>query len=150
MSLTCGGIFNLINATGRIKWFKLNTSVFFIACIPLGYVLFDVGYPAYSILLLFLGADIIQRGVQLRLMHRLLDFDSWRYAREAYGRPAIIAIIAAAGLYAHSFVKGEGMIAGIMDIAVCFVLIAALIYTIGLTNDERIAIKRTVKARLSK
>lgn len=150
MSLTCGGIFNLINATGRIKWFKLNTSVFFIACIPLGYVLFDVGYPAYSILLLFLGADIIQRGVQLWLMHRLLDFDSWRYAREAYGRPAIIAIIAAAGLYAHSFVKGEGMIAGIMDIAVCFVLTAALIYTIGLTTDERIAIKRAVKARLSK
>lgn len=150
MSLTCGGIFNLINATGRIKWFKLNTSLFFIACIPLGYVLFDVGYPAYSILLLFLVADIMQRGVQLWLMHRLLDFDSWRYVREAYGRPVLIAIIAAAGLYAHSFVEGEGMIASIMDIAVCFVLIAALIYTIGLTYDERMAIKGAVKARLLK
>lgn len=94
MSLTCGGIFNLINATGRIRWFKLNTSVCFIACIPIGYVLFREGYPAYSILVLFLVADVVQRGVQLYLMRRLLGFDAWLYAREAYGRPLVIALMA--------------------------------------------------------
>ena len=137
MSLTCGGIYNLINATGRIKWFKLNTSAFFIACILVGYILFDKGSPAYSILLLFLLADVLQRGVQLYLMHRLLGFDSWRYASEAYGRPMVIGIIAAVGFYLHSFLDIESALESIATIGVTAVLTILLIYGIGLTVDER-------------
>lgn len=147
MSLTCGGIFNLINATGRIKWFKVNTSAFFIACIPIGYILFDNGYPAYSILVLFLVADVLQRGVQLYLMHRLLGFDSWRYAREAYGRPMVIGIIAAAGFYLHSFLIVESALESIATIGATAVLTILLIYGIGLTGDERAAIKRVLIRR---
>lgn len=144
MSLTCGGIFNLINATGRIKWFKVNTSTLFIACIPIGYILFDNGFPAYSILVLFLVADVLQRGVQLYLMHRLLGFDSWRYAREAYGRPMVIGIIAAAGFYLHSFLDIESALESIATIGATAVLTILLIYGIGLTGDERAAIKRVL------
>ena len=147
MSLTCGGIFNLINATGRIKWFKVNTSAFFIACIPVGYILFDNGYPAYSILVLFLVADVLQRGVQLYLMHRLLGFGSWRYAREAYGRPMVIGIIAAAGFYLHSFLNIESALESIATIGATVVLTILLIYGIGLTGDERAAIKRVLIRR---
>ena len=147
MSLTCGGIFNLINATGRIKWFKVNTSAFFIACITVGYILFDNGYPAYSILVLFLVADVLQRGVQLYLMHRLLGFDSWRYAREAYGRPMVIGIIAAAGFYLHSFLDIESALESIATIGATAVLTILLIYGIGLTGDERAAIKRVLIRR---
>ena len=144
MSLTCGGIFNLINATGRIKWFKINTSAFFIFCIPVGYILFDKGFPAYSILVLFLLADVLQRGVQLYLMHRLLGFDSWRYAREAYGRPMVIGIIAAAGFYLHSFLTIESVMESIATIGATVVLTILLIYGIGLTGDERAALKRVL------
>lgn len=147
MSLTCGGIFNLINATGRIKWFKVNTSAFFIACIPVGYIMFDNGFPAYSILVLFLLADVLQRGVQLYLMHRLLGFDSWRYAREAYGRPMVIGIIAAAGFYLHSFLNIESALESIATIGATAVLTILLIYGIGLTGDERAAIKRVLIRR---
>ena len=147
MSLTCGGIFNLINATGRIKWFKVNTSTLFIACIPIGYILFDNGFPAYSILVLFLVADVLQRGVQLYLMHRLLGFDSWRYAREAYGRPMVIGIIAAAGFYLHSFLNIESALESIATIGATAVLTILLIYGIGLTGDERAAIKRVLIRR---
>ena len=147
MSLTCGGIFNLINATGRIKWFKVNTSAFFIACIPVGYILFDNGYPAYSILVLFLVADVLQRGVQLYLMHRLLGFDSWRYAREAYERPMVIGIIAAAGFYLHSFLNIESALESIATIGATAVLTILLIYGIGLTGDERAALKRVLIRR---
>lgn len=147
MSLTCGGIFNLINATGRIKWFKVNTSAFFIACIPVGYIMFDNGFLAYSILVLFLVADVLQRGVQLYLMHRLLGFDSWRYAREAYGRPMVIGIIAAAGFYLHSFLNIESALESIATIGATAVLTILLIYGIGLTGDERAAIKRVLIRR---
>lgn len=144
MSLTCGGIFNLINATGRIRWFKLNTSVCFIACIPIGYVLFREGYPAYSILVLFLVADVVQRGVQLYLMHRLLGFDAWLYAREAYGRPLVIALMAGVGFYLHSLMGIESVAGKLASISVCAALTVELIYAIGLTHDERQALKRFV------
>ncbi len=137
MALTCGGIYNLINATGRIKWFKINTSVFFIVCIPLGYVLFTMGCPPYSILVLFFVADVLQRAVQLWLMHRLLGFDSWQYVRQAYGRPALIAILMAGVLYANSLMVGKSAAGSVAVIGACVAVTSLLVFLVGLTQDER-------------
>ena len=148
LALTCGGIYNLINATGKIKWFKINTSFFFLIAIPIGYALFSIGYPPYSILIVLILAEILQRVVQLLLMHRLLGFDSWQYAREAYGKPALIGLIASAGLYAHSLMTDESAAKSIGAIAVCTVLTVILIYTIGLKREERMTVKHFIASRL--
>lgn len=144
MALTCGGIYNLINATGRIKWFKINTSVFFISCIPIGYVLFTMGCPPYSILVLFFVADVLQRAVQLWLMHRLLGFDSWQYVRQAYGRPAAIAAVMSLLIYLHSLLDINTMAGHLLSIAATMVLTVTLVYTVGLTKGERETVLKTI------
>lgn len=137
MSLTAGGIFNLINASGKIKWFKIETSFFFLLCLPVGYVLFLKGFPAYTMLVLFLVADVIQRAVQLFLMKYILQFDSWCYVREAYLRPAIIALIMTGVLYVYHQLEIEAIVVKLLAIAGCGVLTLVLIFFVGLKSSER-------------
>ncbi len=58
VALTCGGIVQITNASGKIKWFKISGSISFLICIPVGYWLYSIGAPAYSMLVLFIIADI--------------------------------------------------------------------------------------------
>ncbi len=148
IALTNGGIFNLINATGRIKWFKINVSFFFLVCLPAGYCMFSLNMPYYSIVLLLIAADIAQRAVQLVLMRRLLGFDSLQYARKAYLRPAVIAAIMALFIYIRSQIVVDSAATHLLAIAATAVLTIILVYTIGLTSGERKALR--AKAGLKK
>lgn len=148
IALTNGGIFNLINATGRIKWFKINVSFFFLVCLPTGYCMFSLNMPYYSIVLLLIAADIAQRAVQLVLMRRLLGFDSLQYARKAYLRPAVIAAIMAIFIYIRSQIVVDSAAMHLLIIAATAVLTIILVYTIGLTSGERKALRE--KAGLKK
>ena len=142
ISLTCGGIYNLINATGRIKWFKINVSFFFLICLPAGYVLFRMGAEPYTLLALFIAADVVQRIIQLILMHRILGFDAWQYARSAYLRPGIIALVMAVALYLRTKIQIDTTLTHLFSILVTLVLAILLIYIVGLTDGERIALRK--------
>lgn len=148
VALTCGGIVQVINASGKIKWFKINGSVFFIICVPLGYWLYSIGAPAYSILILFLIADVIQRIVQLILLKTIIGFNSWNYVKEAYGRPSLIAAILALFLWCYSFATVSSPILKIMVIGLCFVVTTVLVYTLGLTCGEKAKVKTFAKNKL--
>ena len=148
VSVTCGGIYNLINATGRIKWFKIEISVLMVLCLPLGYVLFRQGYPATTLLVLFILADATARVIKLILMRRLLGFDSWQYVRQAYFRPGIIALLMSIALYGYAQLGITAPIFRLCGIAACFALTAALVWTIGLTQGERQKVKTIIRQRL--
>ena len=141
IALTNGGIFNLINATGRIKWFKINVSFFFLVCLPAGYWMFTLGMPYYSIVLLLIAADIMQRAIQLMMMHKLLGFDSLQYARKAYLRPAVIAAIMTLFIYIRSLLTVDSAALRLLVIATTASLTAILVYHVGLTGGERKAVR---------
>ncbi|WP_028910705.1 lipopolysaccharide biosynthesis protein [Prevotella sp. AGR2160] len=87
---TSAGIVQVINGSGRIKWFKLNLSAFFLINLPLGYIAFKMGAPAYTILIFFALSDICQRIIQLCLLKKLLHYDVKSFMKEAYVRTGIV------------------------------------------------------------
>ena len=137
LSLTCGGFNQVISASGKIKWFKIEISTFFLLCIPLGYFLFKMGYPPYSLLLLFLFADVMQRMVQMILLKVILNFDSIKYMKEAWIRPFSIAIIMGFSLYLYGLLGVEERLYRLLSMALCFCIVVGLVFTIGLTTGER-------------
>lgn len=137
MSLTAGGIFNVINASGKVKWFKVNVSFWFMMCVPTSWLLFKIGFPTYSILILYLIADIIQRAIQLVLMKHIIGFDSWSYVREAYFRPFLIAIIMSVVICANSVLSLDTIFDKICSIVLCLLITIILILNIGLSHEER-------------
>lgn len=148
VSLTGGGIVQLINASGKIKWFKIELSIFFLACIPIGYYMFRMGFPAYSMLVLFVIADVLQRIVQLILLKVILKFDALLFVREAYMRPALIAMIMSAVLWLYWQLDVENTWVKLLAIAGCTILNFSLIYSIGLTLGEKATVLPKVLSKL--
>lgn len=137
VSLTCGGIGLLINGSGKIKWFKIELSSFFLICIPIGYFLYTIGCPAYTMMVLFIIADALQRIVQLVLLKKILDFDALKYVKEAYSRPFAIAVFMAILLYGYSYLHVENTGIRLLMILVCFILTSLCVFYFGLTKAER-------------
>ncbi len=148
ISLSCGGFSQLINASGKIKWFKIEISSFFLVCIPIGYVLFRLGYSQYSLLVLFIIADLLQRAVQMVLLKTILGFNSLQYMKDAYVRPVLIAMIMSALLLGYSYLNITGVAMRLGSIVLCFILSAMAVYYLGLTSSERIKVKSIVKGKI--
>lgn len=135
-SSTSGGVSQVINGSGKIKWFKINTSIFFVLCIPVGYVAFKAGMPAYMILVFFAVSDICQRIIQLYLLKRILHYDVKAFMKEAYARPAIVFCLMVLYIMLYSRVTITtipGHLAGLF--VSCFVSLCFFIF-IGLKREE--------------
>lgn len=148
VALTCGGLVQIINASGKIKWFKISGCILFIICIPISYWMYKAGAPAYSMLILFIIADIIYRIIQLILMKTLIGFDSWMYVRNAYGKPAIIAAIMSLLLWLRSFLPEGSALFKSMVIIACLLVTSLLVYYIGLTMGEKSKVLSFAKRKL--
>lgn len=148
VSLTCGGLAHRVNATGKIKWFKINVSCFFLLCIPMGYFLLCEGWPAHTMIILFIMADVFQRMIQLVLLKKIIDFDSLLYIKEAYLRPLVIAVIMCLLLWGYSFIDIDNAFANFCAILVCGIITTLLIFSIGLKTGERIQVVNVVRSRL--
>lgn len=145
VSITCGGVSNYINATGKIKWFCVEQAVIFLLCIPVGYLLYRAGFPSYTIVVLYLVGDILLRIANLLLLQFYLHFDTLRYIREAYLRPLIVAVIMTAVLYGHHSLQIDTATGRLLSIAACGLLTALVILLIGLTKEERNAVLAKVR-----
>lgn len=148
ISLSCGGFSQLINAAGKIKWFKIEISTFFLLCVPIGYVLFKLGYSQYWLLYLFITADLLQRAVQMVLLKKILNFDSVLYMKEAYVKPLMIALIMSLLLFAYSYMNVSDTLMRLVAIALCFIVSSMLVFFIGLTGGEKKKVINMVKEKV--
>lgn len=145
MDITTGGIYSVIMASGKIKWFRIVFSVILLICLPIGWLCFSYGLPAYTILVVFLTADTIHRVIQLILLRCILGFDSLRYIHEAYLRPALIGVAMSMLIILSHQLPVSNAIGRICLIILCFALTAILIMGIGITRNERFTIILKIK-----
>lgn len=149
VALTCGGIVQVINASGKIKWFKMTGGLLFIMCVPIGYYLYKIGAPAYSTLILFLIIDVINRVLQLVLLKYIIGYDSWGYVKEAYSKPCVIAVIMSTCLYVYSFFEVDSGLFKLFAIVACLIITSILVFTIGLTKGEKAKFFTFAKIKLN-
>lgn len=53
------GLNRALYADGRIKWYQITTSILLVTTLPVGYYLFSEGFPAQSIMIVLLIAQIL-------------------------------------------------------------------------------------------
>lgn len=150
VSLSCGGISQIIQAAGKLKWFKIEISSFFLLCIPIGYHLFRLGFPAYSMLICFVVADFLQRIVQLILMRHILNFDSWGYVKNAYLSPVIIALIMGIFIWLVKLLPLNSPGYCLLKICGCFIFTSVLVLYIGLNRSERESVLNSIRNKIRK
>lgn len=137
VAITSAGLVQLINAFGRIKWYKIEISILYVLCLPAGYFLFKAGYPAWTILACFALADLLNRIIQFILLWAQERFPVGQFLRGAYLRPLMISILMSGYVMLYRRLTLTGFWAHAAGFAVTFLVTCLVIWIVGVKKDER-------------
>ena len=145
VSSSSAGLLHLINATGRVKWFKIALAILYFASLPISIYFYHIGFPAYTILLMFVGSDVFTRIVQLILLKRYINFNVPLFIKKAYLRPAIIVVVSFLMMAFYKKITIVTIQEHLAGMVVVFIIVAVLTYLIGLDAHEREMVNSKVK-----
>jgi O-antigen/teichoic acid export membrane protein len=148
VSSTSAGMGQFINASGKIKWFKIEMAVLYLLVLPISIVLFNKGAAPSTIVILFIISDIFNRIIQLYLMKRILGFDSMQFVKMAYYKPVLVALIMCLITFLQERFMPSGIFFSILNIILSLVFVISLILAIGVSKQERITIWASIKDKM--
>lgn len=147
---TGGGFLRLKDALGKIKWFMLTYSFWYLLTLPVGYVFFKLGYPPVTILVLFVICDAICRITQLILMKVIYNYDVISFCKKAFIRPFIVVFSMLIYLVFYCQIELQGLIPHILGLIITFFMGAILILFIGLKKSEQTKLFSYIQNKLHK
>lgn len=139
-----GGTTDLVQASGKIKWFQIVSGILELLCIPVSYILFKMGYPSFVIIVVFIISSIVNRVVTFVMMNRILSFDVSSYAKHVYLRPLIIISILTIFIILYRQLSIKSTFFHISGLIIGFLATIALIYFFGFNNNERASLKKII------
>lgn len=147
---TSAGLAHYINASGKIKWFKIQHAFLYISCLPIAYFLFRKNFEPYIVVVLFVLADIVSRINQLVLLKKIVGFDSLGYIKEAYIRPFIISFLSIIFSIILLKIMPSTPLAKILNIGCIFIFVLVLDICIGLKKNERTVVFNKILSKLNR
>jgi tetrahydromethanopterin S-methyltransferase subunit C len=132
----------VIQATGHVREYHLLVEPFTLLCVPATYVLFRLGYPAYTTYLAMIAAALLSHAARLWCLKRFYpSFDLAAYGT-AFVLPsvAVVALVCGALAFVHvavALVPLRLLLQGLVS----FAMTAVLVLLFGVSRDERAALR---------
>lgn len=135
----------IIQATGRIKEYSVPVETFTLLCVPATYILFKLGYPAYSTYIVMIIAAIASHAVRLICLKKYYQPFSYSDYIKSFLLPAFAITIITS--FATFFIHRRIMIPSLrissvfLSSVACVVAFALLI---GLSKNEKDVLKKLI------
>ena len=144
-------ITTLIQATGRIKKYSMYVESMTILCLPVSWVLFKMGLPAYYVFVTMIGLCVLAHIVRLFMLRSNIPaFTIAKYLRQLVMPGCLIIGLDALAIY----IIHEMDINLYLEMILAFIISASvtigLLYGIGINQQERVAVKELAKRKLKK
>jgi len=133
------GIPQLIDATGKIKYFKIITSGAKLLCLPLAYLAYRFGYPAYTITYIFLITAVVNFIVTQVMLSAIIKFNTWEFLRGSTLKNLIVCISLTPLFIISSYLSYGVFRFGVSLFIGEFALFTS-IYYLGMSSKERASI----------
>lgn len=130
------GTNGFIQASGKIKWFQILSSVTLLVNLPVVYVLFKLGFDAYWLIACYVFTSVVYRIGSLLQMKSILNFDIITFVRNAYSRPCLIILILTPVVVLLNQSCFDSFLFHIMKIFIVVVVSSMLVWMIGLEKEE--------------
>ena len=127
-------ISTFIHATGKIKWFQIIGSIIEVSVLPISYILFRLGYPPVTVIIVLTVITLIGRIVSFILMRIIIKFNILSFIKTSYIRPLIVITILSIWLIIYDNYINSNFISSIL---LTGLITLTIIYFIGLTYKER-------------
>lgn len=125
-----------IQATGKLKWFQIIGSSLEISILPISFVLFHIGFPPETILIILSIATLLITISHLTLLKNIINFPSVKYIHETFLQPIAIILLMTAILFLGKCLKVDLHMQILLSF-LYFLISAALSFFIGLNKNEK-------------
>lgn len=149
VSSTSGGVTQLINGIGKLKWFTLQYTILYVVALVIGLLLCGWGYPPHTVIIAYIVADCLSRINQLYLLHRIIGLDIGDFVRGAYLRPSVVFLCGVAYCLIARFLIIESTGGHILSVLFSLIYMLGVVFFVGLNNNERKLVLKTIKQRLN-
>lgn len=137
VAATSAGMGQVINASGKIKWFKIQMATLYVLVLPVAFFLFRSGCPPYTILLLFVISDFLSRVNQLILMKHILKYDVMEFIKCAYLPPLKVFVIMMVYCFIYRTLPINGFLSHLIGFVFTLGVTAIVEYHVALTKVEK-------------
>jgi Na+-driven multidrug efflux pump len=138
------GIPPFVQATGKIKYFQLIMSTLSLSLLPGGYVLFKCGFPAFSILIVYIILSFFFVFIRLFLLKKILDFDVSRYVLQVYTK-SLYVILFTLPVFVILYFIPVGVFRFCLTILLTVGFLFIGIYAVGLDASEKARFRQFIK-----
>lgn len=137
-------------ASGKIKKYQLVVGGYNMTIFPIVYICFKFGLPAFTAYVVHFLVFFTNLFVRIKLMRGILNLTYWDYLRYVIFRIVpvfIMALLVPSYIYINLH---EGLLRFILVVLATIVELPILVYAIGLSQIERVAILGFVKNKFLK
>lgn len=148
--ITClgAGIPSLYQATGQIRIFQISMSFILLSSIGIGFLGYYLGFPPYSILVVYCILSLIDRVVALLLIKYSLKMDIKPLLTFSYVNSLKLTLLVMPFYWLNKYANSN--ITCFLSMIGTEISLIIIIYFWGLTNDEKSIISTFVKNKISK
>lgn len=137
------GIPAVVYATGKIKYFQLILSTTSLLSLPVAYMLFQFGYPPYSILVTYIVTASINVVIRQVLLKSLINFDVKIFIKKSYLKILyVVAFVSPLFFIRNLFQEGITRFILLSMLAVIWCLIG--VYIVGIEKKEKVLVVSTL------
>ncbi len=146
VSVHISSLSTFIFATGKIKWFTIASTIVDLLFLVASFVLFYMGFPAYSIFICLAIDKLINLVAAYGMLVYIVHFDIGKFIRRAYLRTTIVILI---GVIAYLLLSNISIHPLARIVVIGGVLFSAII-EIGLEKKERNKLLNLMTAKFIK
>ena len=140
------GISPLINATGKIKNYVFVIHTAMLCGLPVAFGLYKLGFPPYTITILFCAISLICAILKIYMLRRILHFDVMMFVKTSYIKILMVSIPLI--LYYIFYNTAETLTGHIANLIISECFLVVVIGILGTDKAERNKIKIFVQAKL--
>lgn len=148
---TLGGTLQqLVQATGKVRFFQLAQGLTALITMPLVYILYRMYFPVSTYLYVMIGMTVINVTTQVMAVHHIFPYYSIRFYLKEVILPVLLCFPLPFMFSLYSFSTTHSVTSAILSCGGVFILSFLSVWFIGMKTNEREWITNLIKAKIRK
>lgn len=137
ITLLSAGIQTVFDALGKVKVYNIWVSFILLLNLPIAYLLFKLGYPSYTIILVGMCLEVVSLNLRLMLLKKYIALSIKKFYSDVVFRIYLPNLATAALVYAFTLLALNEYITVIGSFLITLLILPALIYKFSLEARQK-------------
>lgn len=137
-------------ATGKVKKYQTICGIILLMIIPLSYCLLKLGFPAYSVFIVHFCMESLAQLARMIILKPLIGIGLRDYFSNIYLKVSIVVVTSLILPGFVYFSMSDTVVRFMLVCLTCVLSVSVVVYTLGLSVNERVFVKDKMVCLLSK